>query len=272
MNLYTTALSIAGSDPSGGAGIQADIKTMSALGVYAMTAITAITVQNTVGVRDVAGVAPEIVGGQIDAVFDDIRPDAVKIGMLFSADTVRVVADRLVARAASNVVLDPVMVATSGDKLITDEAIDMIVKRLIPVATLITPNANEARLLTGTSDITLQIAALRSLGAKNILLKGGDRDIDSDMSVDYLAVENSDTPVLLESRRVDTTNTHGTGCTLSSAIASFLARGFDLTESVSNAKYYITEALRHGAGITIGHGHGPVNHLFSPTPAIINSK
>lgn len=272
MNLYTTALSIAGSDPSGGAGIQADIKTMSALGVYAMTAITAITVQNTVGVRDVAGVAPEIVGGQIDAVFDDIRPDAVKIGMLFSADTVRVVADRLVARAASNVVLDPVMVATSGDKLITDEAIDMIVKRLIPVATLITPNANEARLLTGTSDIALQIAALRSLGAKNILLKGGDRDIDSDMSVDYLAVENSDTPVLLESRRVDTTNTHGTGCTLSSAIASFLARGFDLTESVSNAKYYITEALRHGAGITIGHGHGPVNHLFSPTPAIINSK
>lgn len=272
MNFYTTALSIAGSDPSGGAGIQADIKTMSALGVYAMTAITAITIQNTVGVRGVEGVSPEAVSGQIDAVFDDIRPDAIKIGMLFSAATTRVVADRLRAHNATNIVLDPVMVATSGDKLITDEAIDTIVKFLIPAATLITPNAGEARLLTGTSDITSQIARLRELGAKNILLKGGDREMESDMSVDYLSLENTDSPIILESRRICTVNTHGTGCTLSSAIASFLARGFNLPESVSNAKRYITEALHSGADVTIGRGHGPVNHLFSPIPSIITSK
>lgn len=272
MKSYITALTIAGSDPSGGAGIQADIKTMSALGVYAMSAITAIAVENTVGVRAVAGIDPEIVASQVDAVFDDIRPDAVKIGMLFSAETVNLVADRLSAHCASNIVLDPVMIATSGDKLITDDAIDMIVKRIIPIATLITPNVNEAKALTGTSDISLQIASLRSIGAKNILLKGGDRDCSDDMAVDYLVLDGCDTPILFESKRVDTKNTHGTGCTLSSAITSFLARGYNLTDSVSKAKLYVTEALRAGAEVTTGTGHGPVNHLFNPQPSIIINK
>ncbi len=272
MKSYIKALTIAGSDPSGGAGIQADIKTMSALGVYAMSAITAIAVENTVGVRAVAGIDPEIVAAQVDVVFDDIRPDAVKIGMLFSAETVSLVADRLSAHCASNIVLDPVMIATSGDKLITDDSIDMIVKRIIPIVTLITPNVNEAKALTGTSDISLQIASLRSIGAKNILLKGGDRDSSGGMAVDYLALEGCDTPILFESKRVDTKNTHGTGCTLSSAIASFLARGYNLTDSISKAKLYVTEALRAAAEVTTGSGHGPVNHLFNPQPSIIINK
>ena len=272
MKVYPTALSIAGSDPSGGAGIQADIKTMSALGVYAMTAITALTVQNTTGVRAVAGVDPVVVAGQVNAVFDDIYPDAVKIGMLFSSDTVNVVADILAGRHAANIVLDPVMVATSGDRLIDDNAINLIVGRLIPLATLITPNVREAEVLTGTSDIELQIESLRGMGARNILLKGGDRDNDSGFSTDFLSVEGCDSPVILESKRVATTNTHGTGCTLSSAIASFMARGYDITQSVSKAKMYVTEALRAGADINIGNGHGPVNHLFSPVPLEIITK
>lgn len=272
MNCYTTALSIAGSDPSGGAGIQADIKTMSALGVYGMTAITAIAVQNTSGVRSVTGIEPEAVAAQIDAVFDDIYPDAVKIGMLFSPDIANIVADRLVERNAKNIVLDPVMVATSGDRLISEEAIDIITRRIIPVASLITPNVNEAIALTGTDDLKRQIEELRKLGAKNVLLKGGDRDSSNGMSVDYLALEGYDEPVVLESRRVITKNNHGTGCTLSSAIASCLALGYDMVESVSGAKRYITDALKAGAGITIGHGHGPVNHLYAPVPLKITTK
>lgn len=272
MKFYPTALSIAGSDPSGGAGIQADIKTMSALGVYAMTAITALTVQNTTGVRDVAGVNPEIVAAQINAVLDDIYPGAVKIGMLFSAGTAGAVADILTGRSVTNIVLDPVMVSTSGDRLMDDSAIEVIVKRLIPAATLITPNVREAEVLTGTTDIMQQIAALRSMGAKNILLKGGDRNDGSGYSIDRLVIEGSDNPVILESKRVMTANTHGTGCTLSSAIASFLARGYDIMQSVTQAKRYVTEAIRSGADISVGHGHGPVNHLFSPVPLEIITK
>lgn len=272
MKSYVTALSIAGSDPSGGAGIQADIKTMSALGVYAMTAITAVTVQNTVGVRSVDGIDPATVSAQIDAVFDDIRPDAVKLGMLFSAGTVASVADALVRHNARHIVLDPVMVATSGDRLISDEAIGLIAERLIPMAAIITPNANEAEVLTGTTDICRQIEALRALGAVNILLKGGDKDCEPGVSVDYLSIEGSDTVTRLESPRVATANTHGTGCTLSSAIASYLAKGFSVADSVRKAKLYITEALVNGADVTTGHGHGPVNHLFAPIPLEIINK
>lgn len=264
MKTYRTALSIAGSDCSGGAGIQADIKTMSAFGVYAMTAITAITVQNTLGVTDVQGIRPDIVAGQIDAVYRDIRPDAVKIGMLFSPDIVAAVADALERNKARNIVLDPVMIATSGDPLIDDEAIELIKRHLLPMSRIITPNVNEARALSGTDDTTLQIKALRALGAHDILLKGGDKSSDSDTSTDYLSLEGSDNIMRLSNERVITANTHGTGCTLSSAIASCLALGMSMRDSVIAAKEYISAALRNGADVTIGHGHGPVNHLFEP--------
>ena len=264
MKTYRTALSIAGSDCSGGAGIQADIKTMSAFGVYAMTAITAITVQNTLGVTDVQGIRPDIVAGQIDAVYRDIRPDAVKIGMLFSPDIVASVADALERNKADNIVLDPVMIATSGDPLIDDEAIELIKNRLIPMSRIITPNANEARALSGTDDIVLQIEALRTLGAHDILLKGGDKSSDSGTSTDYLSLKGCDKILCLSHERINTPNTHGTGCTLSSAIASCLALGMSMHDSVTTAKDYISAALRNGADVTIGHGHGPVNHLFAP--------
>lgn len=264
MKTYRTALSIAGSDCSGGAGIQADIKTMSAFGVYAMTAITAITVQNTLGVTDVQGIRPDIVAGQIDAVYRDIRPDAVKIGMLFSPDIVAAVADALERNKARNIVLDPVMIATSGDPLIDDEAIELIKRRLLPMSRIITPNVNEARALSGTDDTALQIKALRALGAHDILLKGGDKSSDSGASTDYLSLEGSDNIMRLSNERVNTANTHGTGCTLSSAIASCLALGMSMRDSVIAAKEYISAALRNGADVTIGHGHGPVNHLFEP--------
>ena len=264
MFTYRTALSIAGSDCSGGAGIQADIKTMSALGVYAMTAITAITVQNTCGVTEVQGIAPSIVYGQINAIFNDIRPMAVKTGMLFSADIVNAVADALIENRAENIVLDPVMVATSGDRLLSDDAIATIIKRLIPLSTVITPNINEAVVLTGTDDQVLQSRRLHEMGAQTVLLKGGDRIDKTGISADLLSLAPGQKLIPIESRRIDTVNTHGTGCTLSSAIASFLAKGHEIHDSVIKAKNYIYEALKAGARIKGGAGHGPVNHLYSP--------
>ncbi len=266
MFTYRTALSIAGSDCSGGAGIQADIKTMSALGVYAMTAITAITVQNTCGVTDVQGIDPSIVYGQIDAVFNDIRPMAVKTGMLFSADIANAVADALTLNRAENVVLDPVMVATSGDRLLSDDAIDTIVNRLIPLSTIITPNVDEAAVLTGTDNPVIQSSRLHEMGARSVLLKGGDRNNDTDVSVDLLSLAPGQKLIPIESRRIVTANTHGTGCTLSSAIASFLAKGYDIHDSVVKAKNYIYEALKAGARVRTGSGHGPVDHLYAPVP------
>lgn len=266
MKRYVTALTIAGSDPSGGAGVQADIKTMSALGVYAMSAITAITIQNSLGVRGVEAASPDAVGGQIEAVFDDIPPMAVKIGMLFSESIARVTADTLIKYNARNIVLDPVMVATSGDKLISDKAVETITRRLFPISTLITPNVNEAKALTGVSGIMSQCESLRSMGARNILLKGGDDENSVDTSTDFLFPEGSLDPIPLHSPRIATVNTHGTGCTLSSAIASFLALGFHLEDAVKKAKEYISLAISHGADVRTGGGHGPVNHLFSPAP------
>lgn len=270
MRRYITALSIAGSDSSGGAGIQADIKTMSAIGVYGMTAITAITVQNTIGVTAVQGINPDIVAGQIDAVYGDIRPNAVKIGMLFSTETVEAVADALIRNNARNIVLDPVMVSTSGSKLMDDEAIDTVKSRLLPLSTLVTPNVEEAKVLTETDNSEEQIRALRKFGATAILLKGGDStEAGTSQSVDLLSAGPTSATVRLASDRVNTPNTHGTGCTLSSAIASYLALGYPLEKAVINAKSYITKALEAGACVGIGHGHGPVNHMFAPVPYVI---
>ncbi|MEZ3591897.1 MAG: bifunctional hydroxymethylpyrimidine kinase/phosphomethylpyrimidine kinase [Muribaculaceae bacterium] len=264
MRHYATMLSVAGSDCSGGAGIQADIKTASALGVYAMTAITAITVQNTLGVTDVQGIRPDIVAGQIDAVFADIPPMAVKTGMLFSSDIVAATAKALAANHTTNIVLDPVMVSTSGSQLISDDAIATMVELLFPIATIVTPNYAEACRLTGETDPMRQAAAFHSMGVKSVLLKGGDTpNKDHSRKTDFLSIDNGQL-IPLDAPAIMTHNTHGTGCTLSSAIASYLALGHDLEAAVHLAKKYITSALRHGAEIACGHGHGPVNHLFNP--------
>lgn len=269
MLTYYPVLSIAGSDCSGGAGIQADIKTISSTGCYAMAAITAITAQNTTGVESVEGVTPSMVEAQLRMVFDDIPPMAVKTGMLYSADIVNTVADTLERYKARNIVVDPVMIATSGARLIAEDASDALCRRLLPLATVVTPNRQEAVALSGgATDPDDQIARLRELGCTNILLKGGD-DPDSPFSTDLLVTDGSTDIIELKADRVRTENTHGTGCTLSSAIASFLALGFPVTDAVKAAKSYITRALISGRTITAGHGHGPVNHLFAPRKAKI---
>lgn len=264
---YFKALTIAGSDCSGGAGIQADLKTFSALGVYGMSVITAVTAQNTTKVTAVHGIPEEIVGGQIDAIFEDIIPNAVKIGMLFNAGIVNTVADYLIKYSPTNIVLDPVMISTSGHRLIDEQAIQALIKRLIPLCDIITPNKFEAEYLSemNISSTTNLIEAGReilSLGAKSVLIKGGHFD-DTDMT-DYLFTSVDSSPIQFKSQMVTTPNTHGTGCTLSSAIAANLAIGKDMAEAVSEAKKYLTEALIQGAEINIGSGHGPVNHLFNP--------
>ena len=263
MRRYFTVLTIAGSDPAGGAGIQADLKTMSALGCYGMSVITSLTAQNTTGVRSVMAATPSIVTDQMDMVMEDIPPMAIKTGMLCNAEITSAVADRLEHYRPENLVVDPVMVSTSGSRLISDDAVQVITERIFPLSTLITPNVSEARVLTGSDDPHTQAQALRAMGCRNILLKGGDSS-DTIHKTDLLYLEGSVDPVMLRADAVDTVNTHGTGCTLSSAIACFLALGNDLTDAVSRAKAYITEALREGSFITTGSGHGPVNHLFAP--------
>lgn len=264
---YPTVLSIAGSDSSGGAGIQADLKTMSALGVYGMTAITAITAQNTMGVRNSNGVSQEMVADQIDAVFEDIFPDAVKIGMLFDSQIATVVADRLRHWKPRFVILDPVMISTSGCKLISDDAIEVLIKELFPISTLVTPNKFETEFITenklnNDEDIKVSASRMMHLGANAVLIKGG--HLSGEMATDYFFENNLASPVLFSSKYIVTKNTHGTGCTLSSAIASFLALGFDLKQAVGKAKKYLTEALNYGSKVEIGKGHGPVNHSFNP--------
>lgn len=261
MRNYFTALTIAGSDSSGGAGIQADIKTMSAIGCYAMSAITSITAQNTTGVRSIMPVDPKIVADQIDMVMDDIPPLAIKIGMLCNADISNAVADKMEQYHPANLVLDPVMVSTSGSLLLEQEAIDVVVNRLFPRAMLITPNQHEARALTGETEADNQAEKLLQLGAKNVLIKGGDTE-RKDIKVDFLYANNVVTS--LPADAVDTVNTHGTGCTLSSAIASYLALGYDLISAVRHAKLFISKALAAGSFVSVGKGHGPVNHFFSP--------
>ncbi len=270
MDSYYKVLSIAGSDSSGGAGIQADIKTCSAIGVYGMTAITAITAQNTTRVTGVMPVPPEYVSKQIDAVFADIRPDAVKIGMLANSSIIDVVAERLEFYMPQNIILDPVMVSTSGCKLIDDDAINSMITRLLPITTLVTPNRHEAAIMarqeiTGTPENILQAArSIIVLGAKAVLIKGGHFD-DKSMTDYLLTAQEPDNLIGFKSFFIDTPNTHGTGCTYSSAIASYLALGYDLYDSIKAAKQYLTGAIAAGAGITIGKGHGPVNHLYNPS-------
>lgn len=258
-----TALTIAGSDCSGGAGIQADIKTMTMNGVYAMSAVTALTAQNTTGVTGIQESSPEFLKMQLDAVFEDIYPDAVKIGMVASGELIRAIADRLRHYDAGNVVIDPVMVSTSGSALMRNDAVDTLVKELLPLATLVTPNIPEAEVLSGRTISTKEdmIEAAKQIGDENhcaVLLKGGHSVNDAN---DLLYAEGRLT--WFQGKRIDNPNTHGTGCTLSSAIASNLAKGFSLEESVERAKSYISEAL--GAMLDLGKGSGPMQHNFGLT-------
>lgn len=256
-----TALTIAGSDSCGGAGIQADIKTMTANGVYAMSAITALTAQNTTGVSDIYEVSPEFLEAQLTAIFEDIKPDAIKIGMVSSSELIKTIAANLKKYNGKNIVLDPVMVATSGAKLISDDAIATLKEELIPLATVITPNIPEAEVL---SEMTISneedmIKAAAYISEKYncaVLCKGGHSINDAN---DLLY--SNGTYHWFYGKRIDNPNTHGTGCTLSSAIASNLAKGRDLNESVEKAKAYISGAL--SAMLDLGKGSGPMNHAFA---------
>ena len=255
-----TALTIAGSDCSGGAGIQADIKTMTMHGVYAMSAITALTAQNTTGVRAIQESEPEFLKQQMDAVFEDIYPDAVKIGMVSSSELIHVIVDRLNYYGAKNIVVDPVMVASAGSSLMKDNAVKTLIKELFPVATLVTPNIPEAQVLSGMNIRNREdmVTVAKYIGDNfhcAVLLKGGHSINDAnDLLYDHGEL------IWFAGRRIDNPNTHGTGCTLSSAIASNLALGFSLEESVGRAKVYISEAL--AAMLDLGKGSGPMNHAY----------
>ena len=255
-----TALTIAGSDCSGGAGIQADLKTMTMNGVYAMSAITALTAQNTTGVRAIQESTPDFLKQQIDAVFEDIYPDAVKIGMVASSELIRVIADRLRHYDAKNIVVDPVMVATSGSALMKNDAVQTLIEELLPISTIVTPNIPEAQVLSGLSIETKEdmIIAAKNIGDNYhcaVLLKGGHSINDAN----DLLYANGELH-WFEGKRIDNPNTHGTGCTLSSAIASNLAKGYTLSESVQRAKDYISGAL--AAMLDLGKGSGPMHHAF----------
>ncbi len=254
------ALTIAGSDSSGGAGIQADIKTMTVNGVFAMSAITALTAQNTTGVSDILEASPEFMKEQLDSVFTDIMPDAVKIGMVSSREIIEVIAERLINYKAKNIVVDPVMVATSGAKLLKDDAIKTLEDKLFPLADVLTPNIPEAEILIGEEIASVEEmeAAAKKISDKYqcaTLLKGGHAINDAN---DYLYANGTGT--WFKGKRIDTKNTHGTGCTLSSAIAANLAKGFPMEIAVKKAKDYISNALADG--LDIGKGSGPMNHAF----------
>ena len=255
-----TALSIAGSDSSGGAGIQADIKTMTMNGVYAMSAITALTAQNTTGVRAIQEVSPAFLKAQIDAVFEDIFPDAVKIGMVASSDLIKVIAERLRFYEPGNIVVDPVMVATSGSSLMKTDAVKTLCQELLPLAMVVTPNIPEAQILAEQeiTDENDMLAAAKAIGDRYgcaVLLKGGHSVSDAN---DLLYVD--DEFLWFYGKRIHNPNTHGTGCTLSSAIAANLAKGYGLEAAVERAKAYISGAL--AAMLDLGHGSGPMNHAF----------
>ena len=256
-----TALTIAGTDPSGGAGIQADIKTMTANGVFALSAVTALVAQNTTGVKSIVEVHPDFLAEQLDCVFTDIFPDAVKTGMVASIPLIETIADKLEQYGAGNIVVDPVMVATSGDRLIDQDALETLKRRLLPLAAVLTPNIPEAELLSGRTIRTPEdmLEAARTIGGTYgcaVLCKGGHQVNDAN---DLLWQEGKGGR-WFRSKRVDNPNTHGTGCTLSSAIASNLAKGFDLETSVERAKQYISGAL--SAMLDLGRGSGPMDHMF----------
>ena len=267
---YARVLSIAGSDSGGGAGIQADLKTFAALGCYGMTAITALTAQNTLGVSGIHGVPPAFLKAQIQAVVEDIGVDAVKLGMLHAPEVVEVVAWAIDHYKLPNVVLDPVMVATSGDRLITEKAVQALVRELFPRAVVVTPNLDEAALLLGHSidgigALDAAASELLALGAPTALLKGG--HLPGTEVVDVLALPGG-VFHRFASTRISSRNLHGTGCTLSSAIAAHLALGHVLPDAVAQARAYVLGAMQAGAGVVVGQGHGPLNHGFAPVPTV----
>lgn len=265
---YHVALSIAGSDSSGGAGIQADIKTFSALGVYGATAITAITAQNTVGVHSQLALPTQMVYDQIMAVVDDVNPSVIKLGMLSNVEIATTVAKALM-QCNVPIILDPVMVSSSGHRLLSVEAQEVVKRRLLPMATLVTPNIPEMEALTSmpldTAEQKFDAAChLLSLGAHAILLKGGHEEGNIKTDILYIRTSSGIEVSYFTSPTIQTKNIHGTGCTLSSAIAAYMARGCTLTEAVGRAKEYVSEAIQMGADVSIGGGFGPVNHLYNP--------
>ena len=262
---YGRVLTIAGSDSGGGAGIQADLKTFAANGCYGMSVITALTAQNTQGVAGIHPVPVDFVARQLDAVLSDIGVDAVKIGMLFSPELIETVARKLKEYRIARIVLDPVMVAQSGDKLLRDDAVAALKSHLIPLAEVLTPNIPEAEVLLGRKiaafdEMSDAARTLARLGCRNVLVKGG--HLEGAASDDSLYLGSAARIVRLPCVRVDTRNNHGTGCTLSSAIAACIAKGDDVETAVRRAKEYITGAIRAGAAYRLGHGHGPVHHFW----------
>ncbi|HEA66594.1 MAG TPA: bifunctional hydroxymethylpyrimidine kinase/phosphomethylpyrimidine kinase [Desulfobacterales bacterium] len=263
---YRRVLTIAGSDSGGGAGIQADLKTFSAIGCYGMSVITALTAQNTIGVTSIHAVPGVFVQQQMEAVFSDIGTDAVKIGMLFSVEIIEAVATQLKKHGIGNIVLDPVMVAQSGDKLLQDDAVEAIKTHLMPMADVVTPNLPEAavllnRKIRNAEDLIAAAHDLAQFGGKSILIKGG--HLENQQSTDWLYLIGEDRLVVFKGDFIRTRNNHGTGCTLSSAIAAHLAKGLKIEAAVRAAKAYIGEAIRAGAGYKLGAGHGPVHHFFN---------
>lgn len=272
MKKYISALTIAGFDGSGGAGIQADIKTFSALGCYATSVLTALPVQNTQGVRSIYPIPEEAVQEQIETILDDIFPDAIKIGMVHTPKLVDVIVSTLAKYPRIPIVFDPVMVATSGHKLIEDETVETIVKKLLPLAEVITPNMDEAAILANmsvknTADMQVAGKKIMELGCKGVLMKGGHLEADVLTSYYYDAEGNEE---IYRFEKYPTINTHGSGCTLSSAIASYIAQGKTLNEAVSLGQNYVHEAIKNGKDVLIGKGNGPLNHFFNPQKLIKN--
>jgi len=256
-----TALTIAGSDSGGGAGIQADLKTFSALGVYGMSVLTSVTAQNTLGVQGIHDLPPDFVGLQIDSVMQDIGADAVKIGMLSNIQIIKIVSKKIKEYKVKNLVIDPVMVAKGGDRLLKEDAVEALKQDLILLAMIVTPNLIEAEVLSGLKiqnieDMKEAARKIHKLGAKNVLIKGG--HLLSAKAIDFLY--NGESFKEFKAERIDTKNTHGTGCTLSSAITAELAKGKKIEEAVDIAKKYITLAIKHS--LDLGHGRGPLNHLI----------
>ena len=270
---YPVVLSIAGSDSSGGAGIQADLKTFAALGVYGTTAITAITAQNTIGVHSQLALTPQMVYDQIVAVIEDLHPSFIKIGMLSNAAIVSVVAEAL-SKYRTPIILDPVIVSSTGHRLLSEEAQDVVRQRLLPLSLLVTPNIPEMIALTNHPIVTLEdkLQAAKRLfdyGVEAILLKGGHEENDSKNDILFSSNQSGIHHTIFTSETISTRNTHGTGCTLSAAITAYMARGSSMVEAIAEAKRFITEAIRSGADIEIGHGIGPVNHGFNPQKMIV---
>lgn len=275
MKTYPVVVSIAGSDSGGGAGIQADLKTISALGAYAATIITAITAQNTLGVRAIQSVSGDVFRQQLSAVMEDFEIAAVKIGMLHSVEIVEILVEALQKYKPNYVVIDPVMVATSGDSLIEDATIESMKTKLFPLATIITPNLKEASILLqrpikNVEQMKEAANKLLMYGNQSVLIKGG--HLEQDDIIDVLKLKTENQIYTFEAKWIASKNLHGTGCTLSSAIATYLALGNTVIEAVNLAKQYVYQAILHGKDITIGHGHGPLNHGFNPQQLKIITK